>query len=159
MKYHKVYDLIENGSSEWIFPAIGITFIAFGIVFIVFRGWLYPSALQSLTFAFVGFGILWTILALFFTTFSHNKLSKALRENRCLITEGVVTEFNPMPLSGHGYESFIVSGNKFQYSDYIISPGFRKTQAHGGTVRKGVYVRVYYVGNDIARLEIGSPRK
>jgi hypothetical protein len=158
MKYHVVYDVIANGRSGWFFPAIGIAFIAIGIVFIVFRRRLYPSALQSLTFVFVGFGILWTITALFFTKVSHNNLSQALREGRCLITEGVVTEFNPMPLSGHGYESFIVSGKKFQYSDYIISPGFRQTQAHGGTIRKGIYIRVYYLGNDIARLEIGSPR-
>ena len=70
--------------------------------------------------------------------------------------EGVVTDFQPMPSSGHGQESFTVSGVHFTYSDFVVTSGFHRTNYRGGPVRDGLHVRIHYRGQDIARLEIAG---
>ncbi|MBV9128726.1 MAG: hypothetical protein JO117_11650 [Verrucomicrobia bacterium] len=59
-----------------------------------------------------------------------------------------------MPYTGHQMEWFVVDGRRFEYSDYVIVPGFNNTASHGGPIRQGLQVRVHYVGNNIARLEV-----
>ncbi|MBX9769509.1 MAG: hypothetical protein K2X47_19690 [Bdellovibrionales bacterium] len=56
-------------------------------------------------------------------------------------------------------ESFMVSGVRFQYSDYVVTDGFNQTASHGGPISKGAYVRICYdpKGNHILRLEIRHP--
>lgn len=76
------------------------------------------------------------------------------------VVEGPVTNFRPMLLTGHGYESFDVDGVGFSYSDFHSTPFFNQTASHGGPVREGLYVRIHYVyseiGNEpmILRLEV-----
>lgn len=59
-----------------------------------------------------------------------------------------------MPYSGHEKEWFVVAGHRFEYSDFEVSPGFNQTASHGGPIKKGMHLRVHYVDNDIARLEV-----
>jgi len=59
-----------------------------------------------------------------------------------------------MPYSGHAMESFTVSGVPFSYSDYIPKAGFNQTSSHGGPIHEGLPVRIWYVGNEIVKLEI-----
>jgi hypothetical protein len=61
-----------------------------------------------------------------------------------------------MPASGHGFESFSVNGKDFKYSDYVLSPGFHRTTLKGSPLREGAHVKIYHVGNDIARIEIAQ---
>lgn len=67
-----------------------------------------------------------------------------------------MTNFVPMPYTGHSLESFVVGGRKFSYSDYVLTPGFRHTTSHGGPIREGLYVRIAYLGNLILQLDVAE---
>ncbi len=73
--------------------------------------------------------------------------------------EGAVTNFNPMPVTGHQSESFTLGGKHFEYSDYHKSFGFNNTASHGGPIyTNGQYLRLRYVKekskNIIMKIEI-----
>lgn len=72
------------------------------------------------------------------------------------VVEGIVTDFHPMPYSGHQMETFSVNGVQFSYSDYVIVPCFNNTASHGGPIRQGLHVRIAYSGDCILRLEVAS---
>jgi hypothetical protein len=60
--------------------------------------------------------------------------------------EGVVSQFDPMPASGHKNESFRVNGIPFAYSDFdMTNPGFRNATSHGGPIKEGLPVRIWYM--------------
>jgi hypothetical protein len=103
---------------------------------------------------FLSFAVFWTLLS--FTTTYGEYLTTifALRGGRCAVVEGRVTEFVPMPYSGHSEESFTVGGHRFAYSDYVVTTGFHNTSSHGGPIHEGLYVRITYLGNLIVRLEV-----
>lgn len=159
MQFQTVFDIHKTGYSEWWFPGLGLIFLIVGGLFVMGRQWLGPKSLQSIPRLLIGFGAIWTVLALLFTLSPHLRLSAALRRGHCVVTEGVVTEYQPMPPTGHGFESFVVSGKRFDYSDYVLSAGFHKTALRGSPIREGVYVRIHHVGNEIARLEIAARRE
>lgn len=77
-----------------------------------------------------------------------------LNSASCSIAEGPVTNFIPMPYTGHSMESFTLNGHRFSYSDYVVTSGFHNTISHGGPIHEGLYVRITYSGNSILRLEI-----
>lgn len=68
--------------------------------------------------------------------------------------EGIVTNFHPMPYSGHQDESFSVNGVQFSYSDFVLVPCFNNAASHGGPIHEGLRVRIAYSGNCILKLEI-----
>jgi hypothetical protein len=70
------------------------------------------------------------------------------------VVEGPVTNFHPMPYSGHQDETFSVNGVQFSYSDFELVPCFNNTSSHGGPIREGLRVRIAYSGNCILRLVI-----
>jgi hypothetical protein len=73
------------------------------------------------------------------------------------LVEGTVTNFHPMPKSGHDTERFTVEGVKFEYSDFDLSKGgFNNTASHGGPIREGLPVRIAYRDGRILKLEIGK---
>ena len=100
--------------------------------------------------------IAWGAVMLMTTYYGYHLGVAALRSNSCEIAEGTVTKFVPAPISGHADETFVVAGHGFSYSDYEIMPGFHTTVSHGGPIRAGAYVRVFYVKKTIVRLEIAT---
>jgi hypothetical protein len=70
--------------------------------------------------------------------------------------EGEVSDFHPMPYSGHQNETFGVNGVQFSYSDYVVNPCFNNTASHGGPVREGMRVRIAYSGDCILKLEVAT---
>jgi hypothetical protein len=90
------------------------------------------------------------------TTWQFNRFLSAYKEGRCKVIEGRVEKFRQMPSSGHGMESFEVAGHRFSYSDFRATPGFHQTRFRGGLMEAGINVRIHYLGNDIARLEIAE---
>jgi hypothetical protein len=51
-------------------------------------------------------------------------------------------------------ESFVVQGVTFKYSDYAIIAGFNNRASHGGPVREGVPVKIWYWHGQILHLQI-----
>jgi hypothetical protein len=104
----------------------------------------------------LAFAIIWTVTTFVGTYRSYWVAVDALKTNAARVAEGVVTDFEPMPASGHAMESFCVSGTCFQYSDYVATAGFNNTSSHGGPIREGLPVRVTYLGDTILKLEVSK---
>jgi hypothetical protein len=162
MHYRVVFDIAETGYKSWSFPAFGLIFIIAGVGLVLFRGhfpgWWgkRPGASSVFAFSFLGFALLWTAIAFFSTSNEYSSLSSSKAEGNVAIVEGPVTDFKPMPYSGHAIESFCVEGKCFSYSDYVVTSGFNNTSSHGGPIREGLQVRVSYVDNAIVKLEVAQ---
>jgi hypothetical protein len=154
MQYMTVFDVTQSGYRQWPFAAFGLIFVVVGAGLVFFRHQLRGRMHRFFPFAFLGFAVVWTLTAFVSTAGSYSRLASDLRAGRCEVTEGVVTTFHPMPYGGHQMESFVVSGRRFEYSDYVVTAGFNNTASHGGPIQQGVRVRIHHRGNDIARLEI-----
>ena len=105
---------------------------------------------------FLLFACFWTLLSLALTATDYFGLASDLRHGRCEVVEGIVEQFDPMPYEGHKDESFVVSGHRFEYSDYDITAGFNRSRSHGGPIRQGLRVRIQCKGNEIAKLEVAD---
>jgi hypothetical protein len=162
MDYQVVFDITTAGYKSWSFPAHGLIFVALGATLIVIRkrlpGWWRRHPLTSSMFAFFffGFAVLWTLISFVSTYHDYLSLSSTKEANRASVVEGLVTNFKPMPATGHAMEIFCVQGVCFEYSDYVITAGFNNTSSHGGPIREGLPVRVTYVGNSIVKLEVAK---
>lgn len=86
----------------------------------------------------------------------YSRAKKDYLNGKYAVAEGTVSNFHPMPSSGHGEETFSVNGVRFSYSDYVIVPCFNKTASHGGPMHEGLRVRIAYSGNCILRLEVAN---
>ena len=162
MEYTVVFDIALAGYKTWALAAFGLPFILIGALMLRFYKYLPVWPIKSVRFrkgfaiSCLGFSIAWTFVA-FFTTYSqYRSLITALDTGAYQIAEGVVTDFVPMPHSGHSYESFTVDGKTFKYSDYVVTAGFNNTQSHGGPIRGGLKVRITYVDNVIIKLEVAA---
>ncbi|HEY2353099.1 MAG TPA: hypothetical protein VGH83_11345, partial [Candidatus Acidoferrum sp.] len=74
----------------------------------------------------------------------RHKAVRLLNSGSAAIVEGVVTNFRPMPPEGHQLESFEIASQTFSYSDYVLTPCFNKTASHGGPIRQGLELRIWY---------------
>ncbi len=160
MDYKVVFDVASAGYKSWDFPAHGLILVGVGVILISFRkrlpGWWgkHPRVSNVFTFFYFGFAVFWTLISFFSTYHNYTSLAEAEKANSVSVVEGVVTNFKPMPVTGHAMEKFCVSGACFEYSDYVITGGFNNTSSHGGPIREGLPVRVTYVRNAIIKLEV-----
>lgn len=157
-----VFDIAVAGFKDWQFSAFGLIFVAIGTAIffaptIIRRLGLpfmdFPSKrLTFFRYAFLGFALFWTAVA-FLTTYGTYSRHRALAaSNGCTTVEGPVMDFTPMPSGGHGEESFLVSGIRFSYSDFMVSDAFNITASRGGPIKKDAYVRICYDRSDNAIL-------
>ena len=104
---------------------------------------------------YLGIAITWTFVV-FILTFTDYCLSVSTMKNKeAMIVEGLVESFNPRIKA----ESFIVDGVKFEYSDCNVTAGFNHMASQGGPIKKGLSVKIWYIGNEIIRLDIKKPNK
>ena len=153
-----VFNAADGGYRDWWFPAFGLIFVAVGILMpkLIDAGVLPCKTGMRAWFPklFLGFAIFWTSIAFVGTFTGFLKGRDALLSGQAEYVEGVVQNFVPMPYQGHATESFTVKGIRFAYSDYIVTSGFNNTVSHGGPIRQGLYVRIWYLSNDILKLQI-----
>ena len=156
--YFTYFDVTTAGFKSWQFPAFGLIFVAIGL--------LLPTLISSGVFrksspnmnrwfpsVFLGFAIFWTLTSFISTFTDYRRAVTAMQKNQAMIVEGLVTNFQPLLKS----ESFVVQGVKFKYSDYIITAGFNNMASHGGPISEGLPVRIWYLGDEILRLDIKKP--
>lgn len=157
--YYTVFDVTTAGYKSWHFPAFGLIFVVAGVVSfalknsIIFR---YQSQWKRKWFPrfYLGFALFWISLTFLGTFAQYRRAVGAMRNNQVGIVEGRVTQFQPMPYTGKRDESFVVNGIKFEYSDYGITAGFNNTASHGGPIREGLPVKIWYLNGMILRLDI-----
>ncbi|QSQ20015.1 hypothetical protein JY651_32690 [Pyxidicoccus parkwayensis] len=110
---------------------------------------------------FFGFALLWTTAAGISILGRFSQARSALNSGDARVVEGFIENFDPMPYSDHKHERFTVSGVPFEYSDYVVSPGFNQTRSHGGPLYSGLWVRLTYAdiggSNVILRAEVAPP--
>ena len=168
--YITVFDLSQSGYSHWGFLLIGL---AFGI-----WGWFILSIIKGIqdrpqierilnpfrrskqipTWAFpllIGISIVLTIAG-FGSYVEYRQNLNTLKSGQASYVEGEVYDFKPMPFSGHtpGLESFSVNNVSFSYSDFIKKAAFNNTSSHGGPIRNGLHVKIWYYRGEILKLLI-----
>jgi hypothetical protein len=161
MTFKTIFDASEQGYTTGWFAAYGLIFVAAGVLLVwrpAFVQPLLPAGLRSgerpiFVWLFLLFASLWTAGSFLVTYSRHQAAVSDLRAGRYSVVEGPVTDFVPMPFTGHALESFTVNGRRFSYSDFVVTSGFHNTASHGGPIREGLYVRISYSGNLILRLE------
>ena len=145
-----MYELVYNIDNSF-FPFIKIPLFFLGMLIVLFsfkRRDISTFNKIGIWFAIIFISILF-VIALYSGISKKYKLSKTTPN----IIEGEISNFVPMPYSGHAYESFIVNGVSFYYSDYHITGCFNQTKSHGGAIRgNGQKIKVAYSGNCIMKL-------
>jgi hypothetical protein len=156
--YQTVF-LITNSHFDWWFGLAGLLAVPIGLLAIRFRAKTrFPKYTVVWGGFFLVFGLLWSIVATATTWSARWKAVHAYETHDYLVVEGSVEDFQPMPYNGHQDECFSVRGQQFCYSDYGIMSGFHQSASHGGPIRAGLPVRVFYSGNTILRLDVASDR-
>jgi len=111
-----------------------------------------------------GLGFLFAFLIFILMYGNYRAILSAYRSGEYNTVEGMISDFQPKPAFGGGYESFKVKDVPFFYSDYESSPGFNRTTRRGGPIKEGLPVRITYVydnesspdRNVIVKLEIAA---
>jgi hypothetical protein len=160
MLLRTAYD-ISAEPFPWLFVLAGPGLGVLGLIALAFVGKvqrLSKTTVRWMQAGSLAFGLVWTVFAFVLSGLARAELIAALNSGTCVVVEGEVENFVPMPPEGHAVESFSVGGATFQYSDFQLDPGFRNSSSHGGPIRAGLYVRIHYLklpgGNRIAKLEI-----
>ncbi len=164
MDYTTVFDVSQSGFRQWWFPASGLIFIAVGLALpALIRAGVFrkvPPAMEKwFPRVILGFAIFWTLTSFVGTFGGYWSAVQIMRSDRAEVVEGVVTEFKPMPHSGHAMESFVVNGVRFEYSDFVITAGFNNTASHGGPIREGLPVKIWHSDGRILRLDVKKPNQ
>jgi hypothetical protein len=154
MHFDVIFDVTQEGVGNLWWLLAGLPLILVAVVLTRLRRQLKSTIPALIAWVAAVPSFLWILVTGVSLITSAAGLSNALRSGKCEVTEGLITELDPMPYGGHKYERFTVAGKEFYYSDFIKTPGFHHSVSHGGPLRTGQYVRIHYVGNDIARLEI-----
>ena len=152
--YRVVFDSAQN-SFDWSFGAYALIFVGVGIFMIWFgrrNGWTAQK--RRTGYFIVGISLLLSAIGLLTSWSTYSRGRSAMREQAIAEVDGPVTDFRPMSYGGHGDECFTVQTRTFCYSDFDITPGFHNAASHGGPIREGLPVRVFYSGNMIVRLEV-----
>lgn len=155
------YILAYDASRVWVrdgFDFIPLVLLAAGIGVLTWDR-KHPNPRRTpwqaaFPYVYTGFAVFGVILSVGGNLSAHSEAVKALRSGRYEIVEGTVTNFVPMPWEGHANESFDVAGHHYEYSDFVVTTGFRQSRSHGGPIREGLRVRIADVGGRIFRLEI-----
>ena len=162
MKFYVVYDAAQQGHPALGMNAIPLVLICAGLLLVFapeLMQRLLPYGLQGrarriFSWVFLCGGIVGALATFLGTTRPYDTAAAASPEHRYRVVAGPVTDFVPMPYTGHQLETFVVGGRKFAYSDYVLTGCFNNTASHGGPIRAGATVRVAFVGNCIVRLEV-----
>ncbi len=147
------YNVLDSGYKVFGFASAGLGMIAIGIIIsTLMRKFNAKRSRETFMYFWTGFAILWTIFAFISTGPEYMSCINAMKNGTYKEIEGIVENFDPMPHSGHKLESFTLNNVKFEYSDFVISPGFNNTKSHGGPIDEGKYIRIRYYNGEILQL-------
>ncbi len=157
--YRTIFDVTQAGYKSWSFPAFGLIFVGVGALLpTLIRIGLFrktpPAMAKWFPRIYLGFAIFWTATSFLSTFIDYRRAIGAMEHNQAAIVEGPVTDFRPMPFTGHSDESFRVQGVEFRFSDYGVTAGFNHTASHGGPIRAGLRVKIWHLRGEILRLDI-----
>ena len=154
MSYLVAFDIRNVDFMTPMYAAAGLIAVLTAIIFVVARKSLGVRGGRFFSWFMVCVAVLWAAWAWVSTYNLYTEALTALVDGRASVVEGRVSNFKPMPHSGHKYERFCVETQCFHYSDSDNSAGFHNTSSHGGPIKADLPVRVTFAGNTILKLEI-----
>ena len=153
MAYTTLYDVSEQGYVPWVIFAAMLVLVALCIVDVRSKSPVMRYPVFTLVFV-VSLAV--TVSVGWYS--AYYRLATALRESRCEMVEGPLTQLQiTLPTTAHIDESFVVAGRRFACSNYIATAGCSPTRSDGGPLRESLPVRIHHWHGEIARLEIASP--
>ena len=160
MEYDIVFEISMSGLDKTEFSSPGLLFILIGLVMYRFpklfaRHWSEEWT-KRFAAAWLGLAIFWTVTAFTITYLDQESARESYSSGNFKIVEGPIENFDPMPASGYKKESFSVNGVKFEYSDFVVTPGFNNTASKGGPIHEGLPVKISHIDNVILKLEVGK---
>ena len=157
MHYELVFDAVRDGTPPlWSAWVVAVPCVGLGLLWWEShaRRVREPGSWQVVAWLLVVVGSLATVQVFDICWLGYLRLAHSLEVGGFDVVEGVVSDFEPLPASGHGRERFRVGAHHYSYSDYEVAAGFHHTQPLGGPIRGGLHVRIRDVNGQIARLEI-----
>jgi hypothetical protein len=163
-KYTKIFEVSYFGAGGLGMPLL---FLAIGVLGLVTIGRKKTShGIENVSKR--GFYLVWvplwfgtTLVWLFSAVHHTHEFTMALKEGRCAVVEGTVSDkgtvsvLREQPRSGHASGDRIRIGDKeFVYSYFVASPGYRTTVSHGGALVNGASARLHYLGEAIVKVEV-----
>ena len=152
--YVVAFNILDSGYRQWWFPTVGLLGMTFGIVFVSVAERIKRENGGPLKVVILTLGSMWVFMTFALTYGDYRNCCQTLASGKASYVEGSVDNFVPMPVQGHANEKFTVMGVPFNYSDYEVEAGFNNASSHGGPIRQGLPVRIWYIGNEIVKLEI-----
>ena len=150
-KYVTVFDIAQHPYWGLVWLIMGIV-IGFPLVAILFDAIRHHKLPNKGLLCVVIFFLIFTAPTLYFTWHKYVTLKRDYLNGKAAYTEGVIQDFVSLPKQ----ESFSVNGHQFSYSDYVITPTFNNMSTHGGPIRGGLKVKIWFVGNAILRLDVAQ---
>jgi len=148
MNYTNVYKM-GLLSTDVPFVVVGPILLVIGLLFYRFMRSLRGRAL----FMMCG-GLLFTAISIDQLVRAAT-LKKMLEEHRCTVVEGVVEQFHPGS-RGRDFERFEIAGEKFEFSEHEMRPGYRRYYKHGGQIGPGMRVRLCHAGSIILSVDVAD---
>jgi len=155
VNYHIVFDALQNGSQLAICLFIPLFVLVPGVV-----GWTLKRSrdlrceLKGNIFLYISIASFGTALVVASISFAeYQQMGLALARGDYQVTEGIVTDFVPMPPSGHPVESFSVGRSSFHYGTGWDSIFF-SAEWNRGYIRNDAQVRITHRGVKILRVEV-----
>jgi hypothetical protein len=156
--YTVVFDVAEVGFRYWYTIVILVSLTALFVAGLLFGGKVLPRGFVPWVTIFFGGGTLIFGIIAGSMYSDYSECRKARLSGNYKVLEGIVEQFDPMPAHGLKDESFVVKGVRFKYSDFELSAGFNNTASHGGPLREGLKIRIFYLdlktGRTILKLEM-----
>ena len=148
-RFQVVFNVVDGSYKLWFFPALaGLLLAFFCFLAVLVKVGILPKVNWKVA-CLLAFGLVLSLVNCFVTTRNYLVFSDALVSGKTSYVEGTVTDLVTLPKR----ESFSVNGVHFSYDDDLITGGFNNMSSHGGPIRAGLYVRIWYVGNVILKIE------
>jgi hypothetical protein len=109
MEYTVVFDVNQSGYRHWWFPALGLVFVFIASILFRFRHQLGTRTPKSFPYVCLGIAIFVTVVAFAGTAGNYLSLASALREGRCEVVTGEVTQFRCLPPDADRLQSDLLS--------------------------------------------------
>ncbi len=153
--YETVFVVLQKTPPWWLSSVVPTAIAAFTVLAIV-AFVRYKTRRVAVTIAYVALLFVSMTLSPAGVSDMYARAKDTYRKGDYSIAEGTVTNFHPMPYSGHQNETFSVNGVEFSYSDYVVVPCFNNSASHVGPIRDGLRVRIAYSGDCILKLEVAE---
>ena len=119
----RLFNLAEVG-----FGARPAVWVGIGLVVGVALAWFMPKASAARRWGGLLFALVWASAIGMTTVVPYLALKRSLLNDRVDVIEGRISEYRALGERQTGDESFVVSGHRFDFSEFDLHPGLKLTR-------------------------------